>query len=144
MISKNLYLAVIALLIVTGVHAQETAKFDSTNLKVSKILFKYFHPRAASKDNPVQDTVVVQFKIDSNKKITDASILRSLDPEHDAEVLNIFKTCDQTIPLNPAEYTVAVRFVVRNGKPSDSPKLLDQKLYKNFLFEITALTKFTD
>jgi TonB family protein len=140
---KRLYLTIIALLFFAGAHAQETAKSDSLVASLKIYLEKNLRPPAVAIENNVQGTVVIGFKIDDNKNITDIQVVKSLSRECDAEALRVFRGYRQPIPLSSAEYTAGITFLIENGKRKKKVIALDKSAYQNFLFEVNVISNFS-
>ena len=141
---KTLHLTIIALLFFAGVHAQETTKADSSIITLKNYLSKNVHPPAVALENHVQGTVVVSFKVDDSKTITEAHVVKSLSKECDAEVLRVFKGYHQALSLSPADYTAGVSFVIQNGKRERKIMTINQGPYQNFLFDINVIAHISN
>jgi len=139
---KKLHLTIIALIFFAGVRAQEATKADSSVVTLKNYLSKHVRLPAVAVENHVQGTVVVSFKVDDNKNITEAHIVKSLSKECDAEVLRVFKDYHQVLALSPAEYTAGVSFVIQNGKSGRKIMTINQSPYQNFLFDINIISNF--
>ena len=138
---KKLHLTIIALLFFAGVRAQETTKADSSVVSLKKYLTKNVHLPAAAVENHVQGTVVVSFKVDDNKNITEAHVVKSLSKECDAEVLRVFKEYHKALSLSSAEYTAGVSFVIQSRKSGRQIMTVNQSPYQNFLFDINVIAQ---
>jgi TonB family protein len=139
---KTLHLTIIALLFFSGAHAQEATKADSSVVSLKNYLSKNVHPPAVAMENHVQGTVVVSFKVDDSKTITEVHVIKSLSKECDAEVLRVFKGYHQALSLSPAEYTAGISFVIQNGKSGRKIMTINQSPYQNFLFDINVVSNF--
>jgi TonB family protein len=139
---KTLCLTIIVLLFFARVHAQETASADSAVIGLKTYLAKNVRPPAIAMENHVQGTVIINFKIDDNKNITDFHVVKSLSRECDAEVLRIFQAYHKPISLPPAEYTSGITFLIESGKRKGKVGLFDKSLYQNFLFELNVISNF--
>jgi len=141
---KTLHLTIIALLFFAGAHAQETTKADTSVVTLKNYLSKHVRLPAVAVENHVQGTVVVSFKVDDNKNITEAHIVKSLSKECDAEVLRVFKEYHQALSLSPAEYTAGVSFVIQNGRSGPRIMTINQSPYQNFLFDINVIAHISN
>ena len=139
---KKLHLTIIALLFFAGVRAQEATKADSSVISLKNYLSKNVHPPAVAMENHVQGTVVVSFKVDDSKTITEVHVIKSLSKECDAEVLRVFKGYHQAMSLSAAEYTAGISFVIENGKSGRKIMTINQSPYQNFLFDINIISNF--
>ena len=137
---KTLHLTIVALLFFAGAHAQEATKTDSSVVTFKNYLSKHVHPPAVAMENHVQGTVVVSFKVDDSKTITEVHVIKSLSKECDAEVLRVFKGYHQALALSPAEYTAGVSFVIQNEKSGRQIMTINQSPYQNFLFDINVVS----
>jgi len=138
---KALCSTIIALFLFTGVYAQEAAKDDSVGVaKLEIFLGNNVRPMAVAVENNVQGTVVVGFKIDSNRNIEGVWIIKSLVREQDLEVLRVFRMYHQPLALPPGEYSAGVGLLVNHPKSKGAVPPVDKSLYKNYLFDyiITA------
>jgi len=136
---KTLHLTIIALLFFAGVRAQETTKADSSVISLKKYLTNNVHLPTAAIENHVQGTVVVSFKVDDNKNITEAHVVKSLSKECDTEVLRVFKEYHKALSLSPAEYTAGVSFLIQNRNDERKIMTVNQSPYQNFLFDINVI-----
>jgi len=139
---KKLHLTIIALLFFAGVRAQETTKADSAVVSLKKYLTNNVRPPVVAIENHVQGTVVVSFKVDDNKNITDVHVVKSLSKECDAEVLRVFNKYNLPLSLSPAEYSAGVSFVIQNRNSGRKIMTINQSPYQNFLFDINVVSVF--
>ena len=87
--------------------------------------------------------MVVNFKIDSNQKITVISFIRHLTGECDSAVVHAIRQYPYKLALPSAEYTIGFQFLLLDGgKPDSDIKPFDKSLYKNFLFEMNVTSEF--
>jgi TonB family protein len=136
---KTLSLTIIVLLFFVKAHSQETASTDSAIVNLKTFFKRQAHPPAVAVENNVQGTVVISFKIDDDKNITDIHVEKSLSSECDKEALRVFYAYHQPISLPPAEYTVGVTFLMVNKKGLSVTPPFDKSPYKNFLFEVEII-----
>lgn len=75
---------------------------------------------AKAMGNKVEGTVVVQFVVDKEGKVTNVKVTRSLSPECDAEALRVVKTLKKFKPgrmkdgrIVPVYFTVPIRFAIK-------------------------------
>jgi len=136
---KTLHLTIITLLFFAGAYAQEATKADSSVVSLKNYLSKNVHPPAVAMENHVQGTVVVSFKVDDNKNVSDVRVVKSLRRECDAEVLHAFKAYHKALSLSPAEYTAGVSFVIQDGKSERKIMTINQGPYQNFLFDLNVI-----
>jgi TonB family protein len=139
---KALYLTIITLLFFVKAHSQDVVKADPTVEALRIHLAKNIHPSAIALENGVQGRVIITFKIDDNKKISDINIAESLTKECDAEVLRVIKGYTKAVLLPNGVYTIGVQFLIKNRKKSGGDIPLDKSLYQNFLFDISVITIF--
>ena len=134
---KTLFLAIFAFIFFTQAKAQEMTKVDSTIAILTNYLQKNTYYPAMSKENGVQGTVVISFKVD-NLNITDLHIVKSLDPYCNGAVLKVFRRINQIV-LPSAEYTVGFTFVMQGEDEEPKIKRIDTSPYKNFLFDVDII-----
>jgi len=132
---KTLSLAIIALLFFAKAYSQEPISADSTAVKLRNFFERNTHPPAVAVEDHVQGTVVIGFKVNEDRSITDIQVLKSLNPACDKEALRVFHDYRQPISLAPAEYTAGVSFLRLNKKGISDAAPFDKSPYKNFLFE---------
>ncbi len=87
----------------------EIIKYVSQNTKYPPI----------AKDAGIQGTVFVYFVVDRKGKVTDAKVLRPVDPRLDKEALRVieslpdFEPGEQRGKAVPVQYTIPVKFIIR-------------------------------
>ena len=87
----------------------EIIKYVSQNTKYPPI----------AKDAGIQGTVFVYFVVDKKGKVTDAKVLRPVDPRLDKEALRVFESLPSFEPGEQrgkavsVQYTIPVKFIIR-------------------------------
>lgn len=132
---KTLSLTIVAILFITKVYAQSANVDSATVVNLRRFFSRNIRYPAIARENDLQGTVVVTFRIDSNQKISDIKIIKSLSPECDADVLRVFLAYRQPLPLSPAEYTAGITFLIEGENHKNKIVPFDKSLYRNFLFE---------
>lgn len=95
----------------------ELLKYISTNLKYPVIAF----------ENGIQGRVVVSFTVEKDGSITEAEVVRSIDPSLDQEALRVINTLPKWTPgknegkIVRVKYTVPIQFRLNRG-PSEPVK----------------------
>jgi Gram-negative bacterial TonB protein C-terminal len=133
---KTTCLTIITLLFLAKAYAQETVKMDSTVAALQTYLLKRTLPPAVMVENHVQGTVVVGFKIDDNKNITDLYIVKSFARECDASVLRTMSSYAQTLSLPTADYTAGIHFLIEDSQHKIKTVPFDKSIYQNYLFDV--------
>ena len=136
---KKLLLTIIALLFFVGARAQVMTKTDSVVVNLKKYLTSHVLPPAVVIEDHIEGTVVVSFKVDESKTITDLRVVKSLNKQCDAEVLRAFRSYHEALSLSPAGYTAGVSFVIQDGKSERKTVTLNQSIYENFLFDLNVV-----
>ena len=141
---RSIYLTVIALLFFVSVYSQEAKKADSTKANSSVLALKKYLdmrtlPSAVMREQDIQGLVIVGFKIDSNKKITDIQFLKSSTKEYNGRVTRVLTEYTKDVLLPPDEYSIAFEFLLLHGKPEIKTIPFDKSIYQNFLFEVDVI-----
>jgi len=111
---------------------------DTSILSFKTYLEKNIRYPAIAAENDVKGQMLITFKLNNDKKITDVQFVIPLMAECDSAVIKAIRKYSQTLLLPPDEYTIGLHYILSvEGKP-DSPVIpFDKKLYRNFLFEIS-------
>ncbi len=129
-------LTIMTLLFLAKTYAQETVKMDSTVGVLQNYLLKNTLPPAVMVENHVQGTVVIGFKIDGNKNITDLHIVKSFTKDCDVSVLRAMSRYAQTLSLPSADYTAGIHFSIEDSKHKIKTVPFDKSIYQNYLFDV--------
>jgi hypothetical protein len=86
----------------------------------------------------IQGVLILGFKVDSNRKISDTHFLKPLTLEYDSEAIRVLRSYSKDISLPPADYSIAVEFLILHGK-KPKPIPFDKSIYPNFLFEVDII-----
>jgi len=94
------------------VQVEDKPEFNGGDPKTefARYIAKHVQYPAVAVENHVYGLVVVQFVIDQNGKLTDPSILRSVDPALDAEALRVISTSPLWTPGKQRNKPVRVTF----------------------------------
>jgi hypothetical protein len=136
---KTGYLTIIALLSFVKGYSQQIAKADSSVLALKTYLQRRTLPSAEMREQNIQGLVIMGFKIDSNKKMTDLHFLKSSTEQYNSNVTNVLTSYTKEVLLPPAEYSIAFEFLLLFGKTKKVTIPFDKSLYPNFLFEVDII-----
>ena len=131
---KAIYLLIMTVLFSVKMYAQAATKADSSILALKAYCERQTRPSALMREENVQGVLILGFKVDSNKKISDIHFLKPLTIQYDSEAIRVLRSYTKDMSLPPADYSIAVEFLITDGrKPKPIP--FDKSLYPNFLFE---------
>ena len=105
------------------------------------VLNKYIavHTRfpAVALENKIVGSVIMQFEINADHKLTDVKVLKGIGYRCDEEAARAVGTYDQSIDTKPGIYKVAVTFILNNEK---APKSASDELSKDpsFIGEVVV------
>jgi len=137
---KALTLILTSLLFSTISHAQSFNSTDSTVLNFKKYLSKSVRYVAVARENGVQGTLALTFKINADKRIQDIELLCHLSAEQDSEVVKKVGNYNKAVALPEAKYTIVLRFFIQgDDEKNNQPEPIDSSKYNNFLFNIDII-----
>ena len=91
---------------------EQKPEFPGGEAEMMKFLYQNFkYPPMAAK-NKVQGRVVVQFTVDKTGQVGDVEVVRSVDPELDAEAVRVTKLLPKFIPGRQNGEAVSVKYVI--------------------------------
>lgn len=94
-------------------------RHQCTQMEIIKYVSKNTKYPPIAKDANIQGTVFVYFVVDKNGDVTDAKVLREVDPRLDKEALRVINTLPKFVPGEQrgkavsVQYTIPVKFVIR-------------------------------
>ena len=104
---KKISLFIITLLLMAGVVAQDAptkrAEFPGGRDALSQFLITETQYPKEAQDKKIQGTVLVEFIVDKEGKVTDVNVLKSVHPLLDAEAVRVCHAMPQWIPAQDGE-----------------------------------------
>jgi TonB family protein len=94
---------------------------------LSKYVAKYTRYPAKAFENDLNGSVIVQFTVTNDHKLTDISILKGIGSGCDEEVKRVVNTYSGTVNTDPGSYKLAVTYYL---KGTEAPKTASMDLFK--------------
>jgi len=106
---------------------------------LDKYIAKYTRYPTVARENKVMGSVIVQFDLNADHKITNVTLIKGIGNRCDEEAIRVLNTFNDPIDAKPGTYKVAVTFTI-NGLPAPKPASEALRNDPLFIGEVVIVT----
>ena len=122
---------------------EEMPQFPGGMAEAMKFLAKNINYPAEAQKAKIEGRVIVQFVVKEDGKVSDAKVVRSINPDLDAEALRVIGLMPEWIPGKQRGKAVAVKYTMpimfRLGSPAPKEEAAPSMLHvKAFIYSLTS------